>query len=1211
MHRALAFYTRSVQCVACGELIPEGSRFCPSCGAKVAGHSEERRVVTVLFADLVGFTSLSERRDPEQVKHLVDRCFQLLTAEVVSFGGRVDKIIGDAILALFGAPVAHEDDAERAVRTALRMQEVINERTDEFDGIIRLRVGVNTGEVLVGALAAGGDYTAMGDVVNTASRLQTSANPGEVLVGATTFGATSRVISYEERGVVPTKGRDEPVSAWCALSAVTSPGDRPNRNSGPLVGRDAEVGTLSNVAATALANERASLLVLLGDAGMGKSRIAAETTGQLAAGQQAMVLQGRCLPYGEVNAWWPIADVVRGVLAVDVGEAVDNMRPALRALVSDASVGERSANEVTRIVAGLLGLFGATSTFDDVDPEHVREEIVRSFVALIDDLTTKHPVVLWLSDLHWADPVVNGLVERLLTDLARRPLVVVATARRSLLARWSPPVGRFDTFALNLEALDVASVDELIDQLVAESGRPRLSPATKAVLRERSGGNPLFLVELLSLVQEQSSSTLDVDASLVALPDTLRGLIAARLDNLGVDERAVIDDASVLGRRGKVVHLADMVRETRGMDDLSHPLASLVGRDLIRTDGENWEFTSDLTREVAYGMLTKSDRARRHLGVARWIEQFREGDITDAIADVLAHHYGQAAELLSDLGTIESLSAAAHARGLFWLDQVSARDARLRLFPNVERLCTQAIALAGTQDPVTHLRFLVRRAQNRAMVRNAQGAMDDIVVARAIASSVGDENGLAELALVEGELAQQRGDLDLARSIFSEAAERFRVQSNDERRGEALRSLAMAELFAGRIVQAEQAATQAFELYRSIGRRNGEAWALQSLAWISFAKGDIEQAETFISDSLKKFDETGEAAGLSWARGLQGFVRLAEGNFVAAEALQQSVLATVQANGDRWASAMMLLLASVIKLWTGRTADGVDDAKQGLEIFRAVHDRFGQVRVVWPLARGLAMRGEIDAARGVLAEVGHSGQDEHVAGELADDHFILAVARATVDIHAGNPETVLTLFARLSDEMGLHGVATILTDPNDDEFEVDWVAPALQAGAGIDLLTVIATALMQTNRPKGAERILLATETALGEAGHLAPLHCALAMAASIRGRIDEVERKVALVRADDRATYLDRSFALMACGLGRAAAGDDGARQAFGEARMVVDGTGDLLTQAIVRVAQARAMLATGDSSAQERLDETLIRLREMGTDAHGWVTVFEQCLA
>ncbi len=225
----------------------------------------------MLFADVVGFTTLSENRDPEQVKHLVDRCFQWLVADIVSFGGRVDKIIGDAVLALFGAPVAHEDDAERAVRAALRMQQTVTDRAHELDGAVRLRIGVNTGEVLVGALQAGGDYTAMGDVVNTANRLQTAARPGEVLVGESTHTATERIIPYVERGVVPAKGRDAPVSAWVACPPSTAPGERPNRTTGPLVGRDDEVSVLSRVASTALGNERAALLLLLGDAGMGKS----------------------------------------------------------------------------------------------------------------------------------------------------------------------------------------------------------------------------------------------------------------------------------------------------------------------------------------------------------------------------------------------------------------------------------------------------------------------------------------------------------------------------------------------------------------------------------------------------------------------------------------------------------------------------------------------------------------------------------------------------------------------------------------------------------------------------------------------------------------------------------------------------------------------------------------------------------------------------
>jgi class 3 adenylate cyclase len=230
-------YCGAVTCPSCGTPAPAEARFCPGCGHSLGGErGDERRLVTILFADLVGYTTLAETRDPEQVKNLVDRCFQRLAADIVAHGGRVDKIVGDAIMALFGAPLAHEDDAERAVRAGLQMQRTLAEWSSELDVNFRMRVGINSGEVLVGALRAGGDYTAMGDVVNTASRLQTNAEPGQVLVGPTTHAATRDVMRYETLGLVRAKGRDEAVPAWVALEAVAPPGHRPRRVRTPLVG---------------------------------------------------------------------------------------------------------------------------------------------------------------------------------------------------------------------------------------------------------------------------------------------------------------------------------------------------------------------------------------------------------------------------------------------------------------------------------------------------------------------------------------------------------------------------------------------------------------------------------------------------------------------------------------------------------------------------------------------------------------------------------------------------------------------------------------------------------------------------------------------------------------------------------------------------------------------------------------------------------------
>ncbi len=338
---------------------------------------------------------------------------------------------------------------------------------------------------------------------------------------------------------------------------------------------------------------------------------------------------------------------------------------------------------------------------------------MRSVVTFLDDLTRRGPVILWLSDLHWADAVVHELLTTALTTLARRPLVLLTTARRSLLKRWTPPIGRFDTFALNLEALDAAATEQLIDVLLSEADHEALGEAARAELRERSGGNPLFLVELLALLDDQQVAALDGGRgdSLSDMPDTLRGLVAARLDHLVPSERALIDDAAVLGRRGRIEHLAEMARQIRGVAQIADEVDAAVARDLLRVDGDIWEFRSDLTREVAYRMLTKSDRAEKHLGVARWVEAQHEGTWNDRTVDLLAHHYGLAAELLADLGAVGQLSGGVRGRALHWIDEVSARGERLRLLPAVERLCTQGLALADDEHAATRLTLLVRRAR--------------------------------------------------------------------------------------------------------------------------------------------------------------------------------------------------------------------------------------------------------------------------------------------------------------------------------------------------------------------------------------------------------------------------------------------------------------------------------------------------------------------
>lgn len=1154
----------------------------------------------MLIADVVGFTTIAENRDPEQVKHLVDRCFSWLADDITSFGGRVDKIIGDAVVALFGAPFAHEDDAERAVRAALAMQRTMAERSEELGGIVQLRIGVNTGEVLVGALQAGGDYTAMGDVVNSADRLQSAAKPGEVLVGSATYAGTARVIRYVSRGMIRAKGRAARLEAWRAEEPLTVPGERPGIASDQIVGREAEIEVLANVAQTALAHGRASLLVVLGDAGMGKSRVSREVVERLASTSDPLVLQTRCVPYGEVNAWWPIAEAIRNVLGLDATVGLEEIQQRLTEAVEAAHPDPEDAHVVAGVVRGLVQLFGFEESRADLDHTHARETVVRSAVSYLDATTEVRPVVIRISDMHWADQAVLDMLLTVLTSLARRPIVILATARRSMLERWVPPVGRFDTFVLNLEALDDRAADELIDLLRENADKPPLDDRTRAELRERSGGNPLFLVELLSLIDENRVDDGREGELLAEIPDSLRGLIAARLDNLEPEARAVVDDAAVLGRRGRLEHLEEMAR-ARGSQSSGEGVAELAERDLLQVDGDTWEFRSDLTREVTYRMLTKSERATRHLGVARWIEADHEGPWSDGIVDLLVHHYGQAAELLTELGSVGQVGAEVRERALHWIGEVSGRGERLRLHDAVERLCTQGLALASDDQALRRLDLLLRRARTRVLVRDATGARDDVHAAKKLAEELSDGSAAAAAMVVEGDLAQLGGDLGAAERILGEAVAGFEAAGDQHGRAEALRTLGLAQMFSGHTVDAAGTTGEALQAFRFLGSRTGEAWALQNLAWIALDQARLADAEARASEAITLFESLQDSTGVSWARGLLGFVRLQQGDLGAASELQVLAMAEAESGGDRWAVAMMLTLGAGIELASGRTELARVDAMEALTIFQSLHDRYGEVRVLLPLTRAMLLRGEGAAADDLLRQA----ESKFSRGAPdSDDRALLRLSRAALEASLGRPDKALRRLGSLAKAAGKVADA--------DRSWQERLALTAEVPVAEETLPLLALIRLLQGDVSGAGMLLeVAGELPRGvQTGmDFATLGLVHTYAS---GHLEDTVTRAEPIVVDLRASYVDRALAWSLAGLAAAGLGDQGAaRDAFVRAHETADVTGDLLARALVRLAEGRALAAVGDLTAQTVTDHALVRLGSLGTEAEGWASLFERGLA
>ncbi len=665
-------------CPACGVPVPEGARFCPECGQRLVVAPDERRLVTVLMADLVGFTALSAEADPEQVKRLVDDSFELLVDDVTAFGGRLDKIVGDELVAQFGAPVAHEDDAERAVRAALRMHDTLGALAPQLGVAVQMRVGVNTGEGVVGSMRAGGDPTVMGDVVNTAQRLEKLAAPGEVIVGPATYAATRDVIRYEALGPQGLRGREAPVDAYRAVAALTRPGRRRAHERSPFIGRDAELGALAHVLKMAASRRRAHLVLLSGDAGVGKSRLATEISNLAAQEHGAAVLAGQCMPYGDANIYGPVAEALHHACGLDGDDIRGTEAHALvLSRVSDALRLPTDSSESERVAEGLMHLIEGV-TRPGVDPGRARDDALRSALAFLEALASRAPLVLTLSDVHWASDEVLELCDRMLARMHNMPFVLVATTRQGLEDRWTPESGRYNTLALHLEPLDDTATAELVRALMCEADQE-----TVAFLLERSGGNPFFVEELVAFVEETRD-----DAGLRELPATLHGLVAARLDALEPAERTLLEDCAVVGGTGSVS--AVLALESRS--DAQHHLDRLAERDLLQIDRDEFHFKSELIREIAYGTLTKAARARRHAVVAPVLAARGDADIDQA-----AHHLATAAELVAELGPVVGVPADVTDEAIRALTLAAERHEAVESWPPAERHHDRALALLGNE----------------------------------------------------------------------------------------------------------------------------------------------------------------------------------------------------------------------------------------------------------------------------------------------------------------------------------------------------------------------------------------------------------------------------------------------------------------------------------------------------------------------------------
>jgi class 3 adenylate cyclase/tetratricopeptide (TPR) repeat protein len=645
-------------CPACGHANPHGFRYCGSCGSpldeaarKGAAPVEERRWATVLFADLSGFTGLSENLDPEEVRLVADRSMRSLGAAVERFGGVVANVAGDGLLAVFGAPQAHEDDPERAVRAGLEMQRCAREKTAEFAGLA-LRVGVNTGEMMFAPVGPESrrEPTVHGDVVNTASRLETAAPLGGVLVGEQTFKATRDKIAYERMQPVRAKGKADAVHVWLAVGATEAPAKRA-LSTGPMVGRDAELDLLSRMWERALAERRAHLVTVLGPPGIGKTRLVDEFLRRIRVRDSTTaVYSGRCLPYGQGITYWPLREILWAAAGIPLDDTAPAAGERLRRLVARlvaASAMDAAAADRTVFALGLQsGLPLPENPLERLSPEHVAEEVALAWPRLLSAVAAVAPAIVVIEDLHWADPPLLEMVERILLRSTGR-LFIIATARpefAELNPGWS---SRRAMSQISLEPLTEGQSRRLVDELLPEA-QPELGQKIIAA----ADGNPFFAEEIVrhlaeeGVLQPKGERVAELGSEVtLAIPSTVRALLAARIDSIPEPEKAVLQDAAVVGRS----FWATTLEALRPGTEIHGYLASLEERGLIVTrpstslpgHTELW-FRHALTREVAYQSLPLARRAIAHADVGRWIEQLA-GDRREEFIDLVAHHYESAA----------------------------------------------------------------------------------------------------------------------------------------------------------------------------------------------------------------------------------------------------------------------------------------------------------------------------------------------------------------------------------------------------------------------------------------------------------------------------------------------------------------------------------------------------------------------------------------
>jgi predicted ATPase/class 3 adenylate cyclase len=984
-------------CPTCGHENAETAKFCSECGAALvatrATRREERKVVTVVFADMVGSTERAERLDPEDVRALLAPYHARLRSELERHGGTVEKFIGDAVVAVFGAPVAHEDDPERAVRAALAIQEAIAEMNEADPALaLEIRIGVNTGEALVALDARPelGEGIVSGDVVNTGARLQAAAPPGGILVGEATHRVTERAIEYEEHQPVTAKGKAEPMLVWRAVARRASWGIDLSDARTPLVGRDDERDVLVGALTRARSRLEPQLVTVVGVPGIGKSRLVRELFRAVDDDPELIVWrQGRSLPYGEGSAFWGLAEIVKaqaGILETDAAEeAAAKVTTTVADLVDDVTEGPW----VERHLLALTGVQQARST-----TQANLDEAFAAWRRFLEALADRQPAVLVFEDIHWADDALLDFIDALPDRVTGVPLVVVCSARPELLERrpgWGG--GKRNATTISLAPLSNEDTARLLAALL---GTPVLPADQQTALLQRAGGNPLFAEEYARMLADGSDSG-------TGAPETLHGVVTARIDALPDEEKELLQLAAGLGK----VFWTDALSSLCGASSwqLEERLHALERKEFVRREhrsavagSKQYVFVHALVRDGAYGQMSRTARADVHRRVADWIETL-PADRADDRTEILAHHLLEAIDYAraGGLDTADLLPRAAKALresgDRAW--RIGALAAALGFYGRLRELDP---AIEG--DPYFLLSLGLTLAAAHGYVD--EGADELERAAEVLAAS--DPAAAAQATVTRGEFIWHRGDQDAAFAYFDRARELAEGASLSPEKQNVVAQVARFLSLAGRYEEALELVEQALDMAEELEDEEMLGDALNTRGTVRGSLGDDRWEEDNTRSLELALRSNSFRAGRAYIN-LGSNLADTAGDLARAEAVTREGLAFSERMGFsstalRWFLGNLAYMTHLTGAWdealtfAERVIVGEPHYQQQIgfsvraELRMARGDSRGAVEdtdAVLQQARAIRDPQTLDPALVLAAHVAHRNGDEAAAQALIDE----------------------------------------------------------------------------------------------------------------------------------------------------------------------------------------------------------------------------------